>query len=73
LLSEASVKSNALAFNIAYPTPLTIKPLIQKAYSNAMNLSMNACIYERETMAYLLAKACSQAQNLAAYLSVRQV
>ncbi len=73
LLSEASVKSNALAFNIAYPTSLTIKPLIQKAYSNAMNLSMNACIYERETMAYLLAKACSQAQNLAAYLSVRQV
>lgn len=69
LLSEASVKSNALAFNIAYPTPLTIKPLIQKAYSNARNLSINACIYERETIAHLLAKACSQAQNLAVYLS----
>jgi len=69
LLSEASVKSQALAFNIAYPTPLTIKPLLLKAYSNARNLSINACIYERETMTHLLAKACSQAQNLAVYLA----
>ncbi len=68
LLSEASIKSQALAFNITYPTPLTIKPLIQKAYSNARNLSINACIYERDTMAYLLAKACSQARSLVAYL-----
>ncbi|MCW3134318.1 MAG: 50S ribosomal protein L10 [Methanophagales archaeon] len=68
LISEANVKSVALAFNIAYPTSVTIKPLIQKAYSNARNLSINACIYERETMAYLLAKACSQARSLEAYL-----
>ena len=68
LISEASVKSQALALNIAYPTSVTIKPLIQKAYSDARNLSINACIYERETMDYLLAKACSQARSLAAYL-----
>jgi large subunit ribosomal protein L10 len=53
---------------IAYPTSVTIKPLIQKAYSDARNLSINACIYERDTMAYLLAKACSQAQSLARYV-----
>jgi large subunit ribosomal protein L10 len=70
LLSEASVKSQALAFNITYPTSVTIKPLIQKAYSDARNLSINACIYERDTMAYLLVKACSQAQSLAACLGV---
>ncbi len=68
LISEASVKSQALALNIAYPTSVTIKPLIQKAYSDARNLSINACIYERDTMAYLLAKACSQAQSLARYV-----
>ncbi len=68
LLSEASVKSEALALNIAYPTSVTIKPLIQHAYSDARNLSINACIYESDTMVYLLAKACSQAQGLAAYL-----
>jgi hypothetical protein len=55
-----------LAFNCAYPTSETIKPLIQKAYTNARNLSINACIYERETIALLLAKASSQAQSLAA-------
>lgn len=68
LLSEACVKSEALALNIAYPTSVTIKPLIQHAYSDARNLSINACIYESDTMVYLLAKACSQAQGLAAYL-----
>jgi len=68
LLSEASVKSQALALNIVYPTSVTIRPLIQKAYSNARNLSINACIYESDTMACLLAKACSQARSLAACL-----
>ena len=32
------------------------------------NLSITACIYERETMDYLLAKACSQTRSLAACL-----
>lgn len=68
LLSEASIKSEALALNIAYPTSVTIKPLIHKAYSNARNLSINACIYESDTMGYLLAKACLQARSLEAYL-----
>ena len=65
LLAEASVKSQALALEIAYPTALTIKPLLQKAYSDALNLSVNACVYERETVGCLLAKARTQAESLA--------
>jgi large subunit ribosomal protein L10 len=68
---EAVRKSSSLALNIAYPTRLTIKPLLHIAYSHARNLSINASIYEQDTIFYFISKAYLCSKALANVISVK--
>jgi large subunit ribosomal protein L10 len=56
----AHTRAFNLAFSIAYPTKLTIVPLLQKAHSEALGVALYANIINRETLPRLLAKAHSQ-------------
>lgn len=69
LLCEAKASSIALAVKVAYPTAEIIQLLVQKAYLDAKNFSLNANIYSKDTMPSLIVKATAQAQCLAAYVS----
>jgi len=61
-------KSAAGAFNlamfVAYPTKLTIKPLISKAYNQAMGVTIKAAIINKASVGPLFAKANAQAAYL---------
>jgi large subunit ribosomal protein L10 len=58
--------SNALnlSINTAYPTSLTAAPLLQKASFEAMNLAVNAEIFEPEVLKTLLLRAQAVALTL---------
>ncbi len=58
--------SNALnlSINTAYPTSLTAAPLLQKASFEAMNLAVNAEIFEPEVLKTLLSRAQAVALTL---------
>ena len=58
--------SNALnlSINTAYPTSLTAAPLLQKASLEAMNLAVNAEIFEPEVLKTLLLRAQAVALTL---------
>jgi large subunit ribosomal protein L10 len=62
--------SNALnlSINTAYPTSLTAAPLLQKASFEAMNLAVNAEIFEPEVLKTLLARAQAVALTLVSKL-----
>jgi large subunit ribosomal protein L10 len=65
LIMSQITGSAASAFNLAmfveYPTELTIKPLISKAYREAMGVTMKAAIVNKESVGPLFAKAQAQA------------
>ena len=62
--------SNALnlSMNTAYPTSLTAAPLLQKASFEAMNLAVNAEIFEPEVLKTLLSRAQAVALTLVSKL-----
>ena len=49
-----------LAMHLSYPTPLTIKPLITKAYNQALSLSIDLSIPTKETIKMIVSKAYMQ-------------
>ena len=53
-----------LSINTAYPTSLTAAPLLQKASFEAMNLAVNAEIFEPEVLKTLLSRAQAVALTL---------
>jgi large subunit ribosomal protein L10 len=53
-----------LSVNSAYPTKATISVIIQKAFSEARNLGVNAEILDRKIIDLLMAKAAAQAGAL---------
>lgn len=58
---KAITNSFNLALNIFYPTKLTTPLLILKAYQKALSLGINASIFERTVVKYLIQKAYTQA------------
>ena len=61
--SSASGAFN-LAMFVAYPTKLTIKPLIVKAHGQAMGVTMKAAIVNKESVGPLFGKAMAQANYI---------
>jgi len=61
------------AFNLsvfaAYPTELNIKALLSSAHTKALNLAVNAEIFEPEALEILIARANMQLLSLASHLS----
>ena len=55
-----------LAVFVAYPTKMSIKPLLASAHMKALNLAVNAEIATPETVKIMLAKANAQMLSLAA-------
>ncbi|MCW4018298.1 MAG: 50S ribosomal protein L10 [Candidatus Bathyarchaeota archaeon] len=54
----------ALALEIAYPSPDTIKPLLQSAFQKATALSVSAGIVTKDTIADLIRKANAEMNSL---------
>jgi large subunit ribosomal protein L10 len=54
-----------LSVYIAYPTKLSMRPMLAKAHMNALNLAVNANIANKETVKMMLAKANAQMLSLA--------
>ncbi|MEM7819546.1 MAG: 50S ribosomal protein L10 [Candidatus Aenigmatarchaeota archaeon] len=53
-----------LSLNIGYPTKLTIKLMLQKAFVEAKSICVNANILEKNFIDEILIKAISEAKNL---------
>lgn len=68
--SSASGAFN-LAMFVAYPTKLTIKPLIVKAYGQAMGITMKAAIVNKKSVGPLFGKAMAQATYLKSLVAVK--
>lgn len=58
----------ALALEIGYATPRTIRPLLARAHNSALALAVSASIPTKESLKLLLAKANAQVLSLAARL-----
>ncbi len=64
-IAQAAQQGYNLAMNIAYPSKLTIIPLLQKAAIEARNLGVNAEVLEKAVIDKLLLKAHSEMIALA--------
>lgn len=53
-----------LSVNTAFPTDITIEPIIAKAFREARNLAVEACVYGKEVMDDIIAKAYRQSTAL---------
>ena len=58
-----------LAFNINYPNPMTILPLLQTAHARAINFLFNSNLITPETINFMLSKGTTQMLNLVSRLS----
>ncbi len=65
---QAASGAMNLAVFIAYPTKLSIRPLLASAHMKALNLAVNAEIATPETIKIMLAKANAQMLALAAWV-----
>ena len=63
-IEEALVQAFNLALNSAYPTPLTVKFILQKAHLNARNLALNSNYTAPEVILEIFAKAHSHMMSL---------
>ena len=63
-IEEALVQAFNLALNSAYPTPLTVKFILQKAHLNARNLALNSNYTAPEVIREIFAKAHSHMMSL---------
>lgn len=63
-LVNAHARANALAVEVSYPTEATMPTLLQRGFSQAKSLGLEAEIFEPEIVEDLLARAHGQAQGL---------
>ncbi len=63
-LQQNQSEAFALAIEIAYPSPDTIKTLLQTAHQKAVALSVSAGIVTKDTIADLIRKANSEMESL---------
>lgn len=71
--TTAVQKAWNLSVNIKYPTKYNITLFLQKAYTDARNLAINATIYAPSVMPILLEKAHSQSMSLAIRLMEKDI
>lgn len=64
-ITQAAQQAYNLAMNIAYPSKLTVIPLLQKAAMEARNLGVNAVLFEKGVISELLSRAHSEMIALA--------
>jgi len=65
-IAQVGREALALALAAAYPTKVTIGPLLARAHSNALNLAVESEFPTKESIKFLLAKAQSHMLVLAA-------
>jgi len=65
-IARAGMHAFALAMAAAFPTRLTVKPMLAQAHLRALNLAVNAAIPTSESIRALLAKAYARMLALAA-------
>jgi large subunit ribosomal protein L10 len=63
-ITTSAASAFNLAMFVAYPTKLTVKPLLSKAYSQAMGVTIKAAIINKASVGPLFAKANAQAAYL---------